>query len=153
MKNILTKKELKSRVFMRYGNRLEVIDNLEEFDINRNCTVLIGKTKKITCKVFELLYTNIYWKEDNKEKYKLLDDIDKYKENKQIFEINMFNGETVNFKPDYVMKGDSRHFLHYFDMSYFVNGPDSQRTLMRDILKTFDESDITFEYLDYFDFN
>ena len=153
MKNILTKKELKSRVFMRYGNRLEVIDNLEEFDINRNCTVLIGKTKKITCKVFELLYTNIYWKEDNKEKYKLLDDIDKYKENKQIFEINMFNGETVNFKPDYVMKGDSRHFLNYFDMSYFVNGPDSQRTLMRDILKTFDESDITFEYLDYFDFN
>lgn len=150
----MNKQEIEKEVFLQYGNCIEIKKLKEDNDINDEFTVsfnMINERKNEKFKLYEILYTNIYWKDKNKEQvYKKLDDIDDYKKNTRVFEIRLKDGRVLNFIPDYISIENDNLFLHYFDKSYFFNEL-LPRDIFNDILSHFNGIDVTFEFIDYLD--
>lgn len=145
--NIIAKKELESRLFLRYGMNIKVVDEKEEYDINEIYTFEErNNTLNKTLRVFKsplnaLLYTNIYWKESDvkrKELYESQDDIEDFEINESIiFNVQLNNKETLKFKPDYVSKKGLK-VLHYFDRSYYKNDETVPRDILDNIIDYFE---------------
>lgn len=145
----MTRDELNTKLFLRYGKYIQIISKDNEFDINKTYKFrLVHPVLKETIKDFEevvnvLIYRNFYWKVEPEELsliYSNEEDIDKYQKNDKVVFMIPIDGNEVAFKPDYI-NITSKEVMHYFDQSYYINKIDHPKDILKAILDYFNNEE------------